>query len=85
MIEAHASIDIIADAFIRFTRVVQTTFFIAMSIGQDIKGTILSYGDDFVYTFSTNLEDTSIERTFVKQLAADGVKVSVTTNGVFYG
>ena len=58
---------------------------IAMSIGQDIKGTILSYGDDFVYTFSTNLEDTSIERTFVKQLAADGVKVSVTTNGVFYG
>ena len=58
---------------------------IAMSIGQDIKGTILSYGDDFVYTFSTNLENTSIERTFVKQLAADGVKVSVTTNGVFYG
>ena len=56
-----------------------------MSIGQDIKGTILSYGDDFVYTFSTSLEDTSIERTFVKQLASDGIRVSVTTNGVFYG
>ena len=58
---------------------------IAMSIGQDIKGTVLSYGDDFVYTFSTILEDTSIERTLVKQLTSDGVKVSVTTNGVFYG
>ena len=58
---------------------------IAMSIGQDIKGTVLSYGDDFVYTVSTILEDTSIERTLVKQLTSDGVKVSVTTNGVFYG
>ena len=58
---------------------------IAMSIGQDIKGTVLSYGDDFVYTVSTLLEDTSIERTLVKQLTSDGVKVSVTTNGVFYG
>ena len=56
-----------------------------MSIGQDIKGTVLSYGDDFVYTFSTTLEDTSIERTLVKQLGEDGIKVSVTTNGVFYG
>ena len=58
---------------------------IAMSIGQEIKGTVLSYGDDFVYTVSTILEDTSIERTLVKQLAEDGIKVSVTTNGVFYG
>ena len=58
---------------------------IAMSIGQDIKGTVLSYGDDFVYTVSTLLEDTSIERTLVKQLTSDGIKVSVTTNGVFYG
>ena len=58
---------------------------IAMSIGQDIKGTVLSYGDDFVYTVSTLLEDTSIERTLVKQLTSDGVKVSVSTNGVFYG
>ncbi len=58
---------------------------IAMSIGQDIKGTILSYGDDFIYTFSTSLEDTSIERSFVKQLAKDGIDVTVTTNGVFYG
>ncbi|MBO4609114.1 MAG: hypothetical protein J5696_04510 [Lachnospiraceae bacterium] len=58
---------------------------IAMSIGQDIKGTVLSYGDDFVYTVSTILEDTSIERTLVKQLTSDGIKVSVTTNGVFYG
>ncbi len=58
---------------------------IAMSIGQYIKGTICSYGDEFVYTFSTVLEDTSIERYFVKQLSADGIECSVTTNGVFYG
>lgn len=58
---------------------------IAMSIGQYIKGTICSYGDEFVYTFSTVLEDTSIERIFVKQLSSDGIKCSVTTNGVFYG
>ena len=58
---------------------------IAMSIGQYIKGTICSYGDEFVYTFSTVLEDTSIERYFVKQLSSDGIKCSVTTNGVFYG
>ncbi len=33
MIEAHAGVDIITDAFIRFTRVILTTFFIAMGIG----------------------------------------------------
>ncbi|MCR5503717.1 MAG: hypothetical protein K6F53_11990 [Lachnospiraceae bacterium] len=56
---------------------------IAMSKGQYLKGTICAYEGAYVFTFSTILADTSIERAFLSRLRKDGVPVSVETNGVF--
>ena len=57
--------------------------FIAMSEGQYIKGTICSYNGVLVYTFSSILADTSIQKCFCKQLVSDGISVSIETNGVY--
>ncbi|WP_027422425.1 hypothetical protein [Lachnobacterium bovis] len=57
--------------------------FIAMSKGQNIKGTICSYNGVLVYTFSSILTETSIQKCFCKQLVTDGISVSVETNGVY--
>lgn len=58
--------------------------FLAMSKGQTLKGTICSYGDKLMYTFSSILADTSVQRGFFRQLAEDGLEVSIETNGVYY-
>ncbi len=57
---------------------------IAMSKGQNLKGTICSYGDTLVYTFSSVFSDNSIQRTFFKKIAEDGANVQIETNGVYY-
>jgi hypothetical protein len=56
---------------------------LAMSKGQFLKGTICSYRDTLVFTFSTILADASVERGFFRKIAEDGVDVTVETNGVF--
>lgn len=56
---------------------------IAMSKGQSIKGTICSYKDTLIFTFSSIYEDTSLQQCFFKKLVEDGVDVSVETNGVY--
>ena len=56
---------------------------IAMSKGQLLKGTICAFKDEYVFTFSTIIADTSVERIFFKRIAEDGVDVSIETNGVF--
>lgn len=58
--------------------------FIPMSKGQNIKGTITSYQDTLVFTFTSILVDTSIQREFFRKIAADGVSVEIETNGVYY-
>ncbi|MGN0343030.1 MAG: hypothetical protein ACI4DO_09575 [Roseburia sp.] len=58
--------------------------FLAMSKGQDIKGTICSYGDTLVFTFSSILRDTSIQKCFFRKLAEDGISVSIESNGAYY-
>ncbi len=58
--------------------------FLAMSKGQHIKGTICSYGDTLVFSFSYDLTDPSVQRGFFRKLAADGVQVEVESNGVNY-
>lgn len=58
--------------------------FLAMSKGQDIKGTICSYQDRLVFTFSSILRDTSIQRCFFRKLAEDGIDVSIESNGAYY-
>ena len=58
--------------------------YLAMSKGQDIKGTICSYGETLAFTFSYTLKDVSIQRCFFRKLAADGIGVEIDSNGVNY-
>lgn len=57
---------------------------IAMSEGQNIKGAVVSYNDTMVFTFSSNLRSTGIQKGFFRKLVEDGINVSVETNGVYY-
>lgn len=58
--------------------------FLAMSKGQDIKGTICSYKGTLVFNFSFDLSDMSVQRGFFRKLAADGVDIKIESNGVNY-
>lgn len=58
--------------------------FLAMSKGQDIKGTVCSYGETLAFSFSYTLKDVSIQRCFFRKLAADGIAVEIDSNGVNY-
>lgn len=57
--------------------------FIPMSKGQAIKGTINSYQDTLVFTFSSFFSDTILQREFFRKMAEDGVHVRIETNGVY--
>lgn len=59
--------------------------FMAVSKGQHIKGTLCSYEDTLVFTFSYDLVDNSLQRGFFRKLAEDGLSVEVESNGVHYG
>lgn len=59
--------------------------FMAISKGQHMKGTICSYGDTLVFSFSFGLKDISIQRRFFRTLSADGLNVEIESNGVHYG
>lgn len=58
--------------------------FISVSKGQYIKGTICSYQDTLVYTFSSILKDVSIQKAFCRLLQQQGVDVKLESNGVYY-
>lgn len=58
--------------------------FLTISKGQHMKGTICSYEDTLVFTFSYNLVDPSIQRGFLRKLAEDGLHVEIESNGVHY-
>lgn len=58
--------------------------FLAMSKGQHIKGTICSYRDTLVFSFSYDLADVSVQRGFFRKLAADGLEIEIESNGVNY-
>ena len=59
--------------------------FLAISKGQHIKGTVLSYNGTLVFTFSYDLVDPSVQRGFFRKLAQDGLHVEIESNGVHYG
>ncbi|HKK95275.1 MAG TPA: hypothetical protein VJ916_02985 [Anaerovoracaceae bacterium] len=56
---------------------------LSMSLGQSIKGTICSYKDTLVFTFSSTLVTTKIQRAFFRQLSWDNLDVFVESNGVY--
>ena len=58
--------------------------FLPMSKGQNIKGTINSYKDTLVFTFTSIFSDTSLQREFFRKIAEDGVTIQIETNGVYY-
>lgn len=58
---------------------------LSMSKGQNLKGTVCSYGDTLTFTFSSMLEETHVQRRFFRTLSADGLDVDIETNGAYYG
>jgi len=59
--------------------------FMAISKGQHVKGTVCSYRDTLVFSFSYNLRDVSVQRGFLRTLTGDGLHVEIESNGVHYG
>lgn len=57
--------------------------FLPMSKGQELKGTVNSYKDTLVFTFSSVFTDTCIQRTFFRKMAEEGMEVAIETNGVY--
>ena len=57
---------------------------LSMSKGQNMKMTVCSYADELTLTFSASVRNHSIQRTFFRKLTADGINVTVETNGVNY-
>ena len=57
--------------------------FLSRSKGQDIKGCICSYQGTLVFSFSSVLEDVSVQKRFFQKLAAQGIEVLIETNGVY--
>lgn len=57
---------------------------LSMSKGQNIKGSVCSFDDTLVFTFSSILRDTSVQRAFFRKIAEDGASVSIESNGVYY-
>ena len=58
--------------------------YLAMSKGQYLKGTICSYEDTLVFSFSSILKDPSVQRGFFRRLSKDGLGVRIESNGVYY-
>ena len=58
--------------------------FLAMSKGQLLKGTICSYKETLVFTFSSVLEKPVVQKIFFRTLAAEGLDITIESNGVYY-
>ena len=57
---------------------------LSMSKGQFIKGSVISYKDTLVFTFSSAIRETFIQKEFFRQMVRDGIHVSIESNGVYY-
>lgn len=57
---------------------------LSMSRGQHMKGAVCSYENRLVFTFSSHLYDTTVQKIFFRQLVKDGCNVEIETNGAYY-
>lgn len=57
--------------------------FLPFSKGQDLKCAITSFGEEMTVCFSSSLSDTSVPGGVFRQMAKDGIHVSVETNDLF--
>lgn len=62
----------------------QVHIVLSMTKGQNLKSTVCTYKDTLVFTISSKLKDTSIQRAFFTKLAEEGIRLSIETNGVYY-
>ena len=58
--------------------------FLPFSKGQELKAAVASFKNDMFIGFTTGFEDTSVPKEFFRQMAKDGIRIAVETNGVFY-
>lgn len=56
-----------------------------MSMGQNLKASVCSYGDNLTFTFSSRLQENHVQRRFFTTLAESGLDVIIETNGEYYG
>lgn len=59
-------------------------FVIGASNKQVIKCSACSFGEQLVFTFSSVLEETYVQRAFFRTLTEAGVQVAIESNGVFH-
>lgn len=57
---------------------------LSISKGQNIKGSVISYNDTLVFTFSAAIRESFIQKEFFRQMVRDGIHVSIESNGVYY-
>ncbi len=57
---------------------------LSMSKGQNIKGGVCSYGDTLVFTFSSAIRETFVQREFFRRLSVEGANISIESNGAYY-
>lgn len=65
-------------------RVENVTLIMGASKKQEVKCGACSYGETMTMTFSSVLKDVSIQKVFYRNLANDGIPVSIMTNGIYY-
>lgn len=60
-------------------------FHVVLSVSkkQNLKCSVCSYKDVLVFTFASVLTDTNLQKTFFRNLAEQGIKVSIESNGVY--
>lgn len=56
---------------------------LSMSPNQNVKAGVISYRNTLVFSFSSAVRETEIQKAFFRKLAEDGITVSVETNGVY--
>lgn len=57
---------------------------LSLSKGQNLKATVLSYGNTLTFSFSSAVVKTDIQKTFFRKIANDGAQVAIESNGVYY-
>lgn len=64
--------------------IVRFQVMLGVSKKQTVKCGVCSYGKELVFTFSSVLMDTSLQKAFYRRLVSDGIDVTIESNGVYY-
>ena len=57
---------------------------LSTSPGQNVKGAVCSYKDTLVFTFSSSIRQTHIQKEFFRHMVSDGIDVTIESNGAYY-